>query len=305
MRSQEAQERSASGAGRRGRPARGPEGRDDCSVSGEGSRAGRPGAAARPGGGSALRTDARRNLRHVLDAARDVFGEQGYEAPVEEVARRARVGVGTVYRRFPNKEALVRYVTELETRRLVERALSSLSEPAEPWTALEGFVRFASSARSGRLLPELFAAGVGLGVPAAHTAGTAATDAAGGAAAGGGRGGAESAAERVPQPRAAREDLDDPPGSPAAVAPPGPADEPADEPAADSAPEQTDELLELLSRLVERARLAGQLRSDAAVADVLLVIATAPPPVADTVHRAALSARLLDILLQGLRPARS
>ncbi|WP_312876829.1 helix-turn-helix domain-containing protein, partial [Streptomyces bohaiensis] len=241
--------------------------------------------------------------RHVLDAARDVFGEQGYEAPVEEVARRARVGVGTVYRRFPNKEALVRYVTELETRRLVERALSSLSEPTEPWTALEGFVRFASSARSGRLLPELFAVGVGLGMPprpAEAAGGDATGEFAPGGPVGGGDAGAGTAAERVPQPRTAPEELD---GVPPAVrvAPPGSAGRSPEE----SLPEHTGELLELLHRLVERARLAGQLRSDASVADVLLVIATAPPPVADAARQAMLSERLLDILLQGLRPART
>jgi AcrR family transcriptional regulator len=49
-----------------------------------------------------LRVDARRNLESVLRAAREVFGELGYDAPMEEVARRAGVGVGTVYRRFPS-----------------------------------------------------------------------------------------------------------------------------------------------------------------------------------------------------------
>ncbi|WP_312871260.1 TetR/AcrR family transcriptional regulator [Streptomyces lonarensis] len=276
-----------------------------------------------------MRTDAQRNLRHVLDAARDVFGEQGYDAPVEEVARRANVGVGTVYRRFPNKEALVRYVTELETGRLAERALSSLSEPAEPWTALEGFVRFASSARSGRLLPELFAVGVGLGTgapssgPASGSASGPASGPASGSASGSasgdgmtdgfapgreaggevGVGAAGAAAERVPQPRSAPEDLDG--GRAAApVASPGTPPVGGTGPAGDATHEHTRELLELLSRLVERARLAGQLRSDASVADVLLVIATAPPPMADTARQAVLCERLLDILLQGLRPAR-
>jgi AcrR family transcriptional regulator len=260
-----------------------------------------------------LRTDAQRNLRHVLDAARDVFGEQGYDAPVEEVARRASVGVGTVYRRFPNKEALVRYVTELETGRLVERALSSLSEPAEPWTALEGFVRFASSARSGRLLPELFAVGVGLGA-GAPASGSASGDGvadgvadgfapgreAGGAVGGGAAG---AVAERVPQPRSAPEDLAGV-RTAAPAAPPGAAPDEGSGAEGSATHEHTRELLELLARLVERARLAGQLRSDASVADVLLVIATAPPPVADPARQAVLSDRLLDILLQGLRPAR-
>ncbi|MDT0321303.1 TetR/AcrR family transcriptional regulator [Streptomyces millisiae] len=100
-----------------------------------------------------LRVDAQRNLRHVLSAARDVFGEQGYGAPMEEVARRARVGVGTVYRRFPNKEALVRYITEEETQRLTARAREALAGDEEPWGALAGFVQRSAAGGAGRLLP--------------------------------------------------------------------------------------------------------------------------------------------------------
>ncbi|MEV1011525.1 helix-turn-helix domain-containing protein [Streptomyces sp. NPDC049881] len=100
-----------------------------------------------------LRVDAQRNLRHVLSAARDVFGEQGYGAPMEEVARRARVGVGTVYRRFPNKEALVRYIAAEETERLTARAREALAVEDEPWRALEGFVQRSAAAGAGRLLP--------------------------------------------------------------------------------------------------------------------------------------------------------
>ncbi|CAM5396126.1 TetR/AcrR family transcriptional regulator [Streptomyces tanashiensis] len=61
------------------------------------------------------------------------------------------------------------------------------------------------------------------------------------------------------------------------------------------------ELLEVVGRLVDRAREAGELRTDVTVADVLLVIATAAPALPDAVQQAAASARLLDILLEGLR----
>jgi AcrR family transcriptional regulator len=54
-----------------------------------------------------LRADARRNRERVLTAAKVVFGEHGREAQMDDVARRAGVGVGTVYRHFPTKEALV------------------------------------------------------------------------------------------------------------------------------------------------------------------------------------------------------
>ena len=60
-------------------------------------------------------------------------------------------------------------------------------------------------------------------------------------------------------------------------------------------------LLEVVGQLVERAREAGELRADVSVADVLLVIATAAPSLPDPAQQAAASARLLDILLEGLR----
>ncbi|MFD6751194.1 SbtR family transcriptional regulator, partial [Streptomyces anthocyanicus] len=60
-------------------------------------------------------------------------------------------------------------------------------------------------------------------------------------------------------------------------------------------------LLEVVGRLVDRARAAGELRADVTVADVLLVIATAAPSLPDPAQQAAASARLLDILLEGLR----
>lgn len=60
-------------------------------------------------------------------------------------------------------------------------------------------------------------------------------------------------------------------------------------------------LLDVVGQLVERARAAGELRADVSVADVLLVIATAAPSLPDPAQQAAASARLLDILLEGLR----
>jgi hypothetical protein len=62
------------------------------------------------------------------------------------------------------------------------------------------------------------------------------------------------------------------------------------------------ELLDVVGRLVERAQAAGELRSDVTVADILLVIATAAPSLPNAAQQAAASTRLLDILLEGLRP---
>src|SRR4051812_30038144 len=54
-----------------------------------------------------LRADAERNRQRILDAAREVFADRGLDVTLDEIARHAGVGVGTAYRRFPNKEALV------------------------------------------------------------------------------------------------------------------------------------------------------------------------------------------------------
>jgi AcrR family transcriptional regulator len=85
-----------------------------------------------------LRADAARNRTRILDAARAAFAEAGLDAGVEEIARRAGVGKGTLYRRFPTKEALVRAIFEDildEVDRLVEEA------EAEP-DAWEAFARY-------------------------------------------------------------------------------------------------------------------------------------------------------------------
>ncbi|MEU1263339.1 helix-turn-helix domain-containing protein [Streptomyces cellulosae] len=201
-----------------------------------------------------LRVDAQRNLEHVLRAAREVFGELGYGAPMEDVARRARVGVGTVYRRFPSKDVLVRRIAEEETSRLTEQARAALGQEDEPWSALSRFLRTSVASGAGRLLPpQVLRVGV--------------------------------AEERglLPQQRT------QPTGELRLVS-----EEREDDGGAA-------ELLDVVGQLVERARAAGELRADVSVSDVLLVIATAAPSLPDAAQQAAASARLLDILLEGLR----
>ena len=80
------------------------------------------------------RADARRNYEKVLAAAREAFAEGGESTALEEIARRAGVGIGTLYRHFPNRQALVEalYVNEVED---VCRSLAEL-EQADPWEAL-------------------------------------------------------------------------------------------------------------------------------------------------------------------------
>ncbi|MFI9834649.1 TetR/AcrR family transcriptional regulator [Streptomyces sp. NPDC051913] len=215
-----------------------------------------------------LRVDAQRNLEHVLRAAREVFGELGYGAPMEDVARRARVGVGTVYRRFPSKDVLVRRIAEEETSRLTDQARAALGQEDEPWSALSRFLRTSVASGAGRLLPPQV---LRVGVPdeqAEHSDG------------------AVFDAARVPQQRTQ-------PGA-------GELRLVSEEPlSADDTGAAA--LLDVVGQLVERARSAGELRADVSVSDVLLVIATAAPSLPDAAQQAAASARLLDILLEGLR----
>ena len=86
-------------------------------------------AAVRP-----LRADARRNRERVLIAARAVFAEQGREAQMDDVARHAEVGVGTVYRHFPTKEALIEAVAIDSFERVTAEAQKAL-EIDDPWEA--------------------------------------------------------------------------------------------------------------------------------------------------------------------------
>ncbi|MFJ5546899.1 TetR/AcrR family transcriptional regulator [Streptomyces sp. NPDC093225] len=216
-----------------------------------------------------LRVDAQRNLEHVLRAAREVFGELGYGAPMEDVARRARVGVGTVYRRFPSKDVLVRRIAEEETARLTEQARTALGQEDEPWQALSRFLRTSVASGAGRLLPpQVLRVRVEDEAEETDVAADGLLDEA-----------------RVPQQRGASET--------GVVAPRGVGEVSEDAGAG--------ALLEVVGRLVDRARAAGELRTDVTVADVLLVIATAAPALPDPAQQAAASARLLDILLEGLR----
>jgi AcrR family transcriptional regulator len=87
------------------------------------------------------RADARRNYEKVLAAAREAFAEGGESTALEEIARRAGVGIGTLYRHFPNRQALLEalYVDEVEE---MCRSAAEL-DGSHPWEALNGwFERF-------------------------------------------------------------------------------------------------------------------------------------------------------------------
>ncbi|MFD7611357.1 TetR/AcrR family transcriptional regulator [Streptomyces sp. NPDC059828] len=247
--------------------------------------------------GAPLRVDAQRNLEHVLRAAREVFGELGYGAPMEDVARRARVGVGTVYRRFPSKDVLVRRIAEEETSRLTEQARAALGQEEEPWSALSRFLRTSVASGAGRLLPPHV---LRVGVDVDDSTVVPEVMGAGGQDArqeGHEQAGSAAVGARVPQQRQSFESHDGHADPRAAAG----VRQTTGQPTADPDDAGAGELLEVVGQLVDRARAAGELRSDVTVADVLLVIATAAPSLPDAAQQAAASARLLDILLEGLR----
>ncbi|GLY93174.1 TetR/AcrR family transcriptional regulator [Actinoplanes sp. NBRC 103695] len=84
------------------------------------------------------RSDSVRNRARLIEAAREVFAERGFEATLDDIARHAGLGTGTAYRHFPNKRAIAAEVLTEATEQIVADARESLSVD-DPWTALTGF----------------------------------------------------------------------------------------------------------------------------------------------------------------------
>src|SRR6202165_5800675 len=87
-----------------------------------------------------LRADAARNRARVLEVAYETFAAQGLSVPIDEIARRAGVGAGTVYRHFPTKEVLLGAVVRDRLRRIVEEGHVLLTS-GDPGEALYAFLR--------------------------------------------------------------------------------------------------------------------------------------------------------------------
>jgi AcrR family transcriptional regulator len=87
----------------------------------------------------ALRKDAERNRRRILDAARELFADQGLGVTLNDVAHHAGVGVGTVYRRFPDKSLLIEELFEQAIEELVGLMEEALEDP-DPWRGLTGYL---------------------------------------------------------------------------------------------------------------------------------------------------------------------
>jgi AcrR family transcriptional regulator len=102
-----------------------------------------------------LRADARRNRDQVLAAARDVFVEQGPDAPLDDVARHAGVGIATLYRRFPDREALMRAVALDVLSRTAAAALEAEAEESDAFKGLARYMHRALDLRISAVMPTL------------------------------------------------------------------------------------------------------------------------------------------------------
>lgn len=87
-----------------------------------------------------LRKDAERNRQRILEAARELFAQDGLGVTLNDVAHHACVGVGTVYRRFPDKAQLIEELFEEQLSELVGLMEEALRDP-DPWRGLTGFLR--------------------------------------------------------------------------------------------------------------------------------------------------------------------
>ncbi|MFE6333673.1 TetR/AcrR family transcriptional regulator [Streptomyces sp. NPDC057806] len=185
------------------------------------------------------RADALRNRERIVTAAREMFVEHGPDVPLDDIARRAGVGNATVYRNFPDRDALVREVVCSVMDRTVAAAEIALAENGDAFEALERFVHTSADERISALCPMI----------------------------------SSTFDQNHPDLEAARERSE-----------------------------------QVIEAVMERARAAGQLRTDVGVGDLMVAVAQLSRPPAGTgcmdvdrfVHRH------LQLFLDGLRaPARS
>ncbi|MEV0895212.1 helix-turn-helix domain-containing protein [Actinoplanes sp. NPDC049802] len=103
------------------------------------------------------RADARRNRDAVLNAAEEVFAEEGLDVQTPAIAQRAGVGVGTVFRHFPTKEALIEAIGERQLQAIVDRIERSLTEPDPPGAFERLMWHFTGQFARYRAVPRLLA----------------------------------------------------------------------------------------------------------------------------------------------------
>jgi AcrR family transcriptional regulator len=102
-----------------------------------------------------MRADALRNRRRLLDAARDAVIELGAGAPLDEIARRAGVGIGTLYRRFPDRRALLREVALDLLHRSAHEGSTALASEPDAFAALARYMHRALDLRIAAAMPAL------------------------------------------------------------------------------------------------------------------------------------------------------
>jgi AcrR family transcriptional regulator len=102
-----------------------------------------------------MRADARRNRERLLAAARDTFIEQGADAPLDEIARRAGLGIATLYRRFPDRPALLRQVALDMLARSAHEGGTALAEEPDAFRALARYMHRALDLRIAAVMPVL------------------------------------------------------------------------------------------------------------------------------------------------------
>ena len=185
------------------------------------------------------RADALRNRERIVTAARELFVEFGPDVPLDDIARRAGVGNATVYRNFPDRDALVREVVCSVMDRTVAAAERALAQTGDAFEALERFVHTAADERISALCPMI----------------------------------QTTFDKHHPDLEAARERSE-----------------------------------QLIRKVMDRARAAGQLRPDVEVGDLMVAVAQLSRPPAGTGCASAdrFVHRHLQLFLDGLRaPARS
>jgi len=96
-----------------------------------------------------LRADARRNRERILQSARAAFADSGDAVQIDDVARHAGVGVGTVYRHFPTKQALLTELVRQTFRLFTEWARAALEAGGEPFALIEGLLRRIAETAAG------------------------------------------------------------------------------------------------------------------------------------------------------------